>query len=399
MKTFRRYISLFISTMVVLGLLNTPPIYAEAAVTADITVTSRNVVITGRIQNATEENQVTLLVGEPKAEKIIYLNQTTSNASGAFTFNFVLPEDFPAGSYPYRIGTDAGTAVYIGTFTYRGEKQTRKFIDADLDIVLDNYTPKIVGTIECGTGKSVTINITNTTDNTVAANDTLTSANGLCEISYTLPSLVQAKDYTVSVVCSDYEKAVTTMQLSISSSVILVSASGTISTADNVTVNAQFKSVATDLIDKSLTINGTKSVSGTLPNVLSNATYEFNVEGYEEYYPSEELVGCTIIGTADDIVRVIASARNIASFENRTFELNYNSTQLEAVSLLGEYAEDSVGTGRKGNVEILSHSDGKIVFKLVNVDIPDGKVWNGVLNIFKFKLTENYSGNAAVTIR
>ncbi len=399
MNKIRKYISLFLGITIALVLWNTPLVYADATIETTATVTGENVVITGQISNATEETQVTFLAGDPEnAEDIIYIDQKTCDASGSFTFEFALPDTLPAGTYPYKIGSDALVSAYTGTFTYQGGKQSRKIVDGALNLVISNYTPRLEGVIECGIGKSVTINITNTTDNTVVANDTFVAANGACEISYTLPSLVQAKDYTISITCNDYEKALATAQLSVSSSIVLVSASGTVSTADDVTLDVQIKSVATNLINKSMTVSGTRTLSGTLPNVFSNATYELSIKGYEKYLPGDS-VGCRIIGEKNDTVKVIAYARNIKDFENRKFELNYNPAELEAVSLWGAYVENSVGTGRKGHVTILSYNPGKIVFQITDKDIPDGKVWSGVLNLFKFKLTDGYSEHTAITIK
>ena len=41
---------------------------------------------------------------------------------------------------------------------------------------------------------------------------------------------------------------------------------------------------------------------------------------------------------------------------------------------------------------------GEIKFKIVNKEIPTGKTWSGILNIFKFKFNQNYSGNSSVKI-
>lgn len=106
-----------------------------------------------------------------------------------------------------------------------------------------------------------------------------------------------------------------------------------------------------------------------------------------------------ISGNAGDVVSVVANANNITSFEDRIFELNYNKEQVEVTSLYGTYFEDSLEIGTRGNIEIVSFQPGEIKFKIINKEIPTGKVWSGVLNIFKFKFNQNYSGNSLMNIR
>ena len=84
---------------------------------------------------------------------------------------------------------------------------------------------------------------------------------------------------------------------------------------------------------------------------------------------------------------------------DRTFELSYDATQLEAVSLFGAFADDTLEIGQKGNVEIISYTPGKVIFKLHNITIPDGKVWSGAMNLFKFKFAEGHTGGSALIIK
>jgi len=48
------------------------------------------------------------------------------------------------------------------------------------------------------------------------------------------------------------------------------------------------------------------------------------------------------------------------------------------------------------NVQIISAQPGVIVFKMVGIDIPPDKKWNGIMNIIKF--TGKATGKTAVSV-
>ena len=400
MNKIKKYISLIIGVIFIFTLLNFTVIYAEEkVVTSTAVVDGRNVTITGKITNAGGSNQVTLLVGD--IDNILYIDQTTSTSAGTFSFDFAMPESLSAGSYSYKIGSDSGAELHTGTIAYHGgiPEQSRKFVDADIDIALSSYVPSVNGTITCMTGKNVVINIVNVTDNTVIKSETVTSESGVYELSCTLPSLIYSKTYQISVVCNDDNGALLSINADIVSATYKVTVNGTVATADNVTMNISAKSTNTDLIDKSGTISGTRTESISIPNLIPSAAFEVSVDGYEKYYPAEEYATCAVTGVAGEEVMVVAKGWNISSFEDRTIELSYDATQLEAVSLFGAFPEDSLVAGQKGNVEIVSYIPGKIVFKIHNINIPDGKVWSGAMNLFKFRFAEGHTGGSALNIK
>lgn len=394
MRKIGNFIFISIITIFVLMSFNLVIVSANSIVTTEAIVRGREVAITGEIQNSTGSNQVFLLVGS--TENIIYVDQTTTDTLGKFSFKFLLPKNLSKGSYSYKIGTDADTPLHTESFTYRGEIQTKEFIDATFNLIIEGYTPKIEGAIICGKDKSVTISILNTTDNTIIANDTIYAVNGLCDVSYQLPSLIQAKNYTLSVQCSEGEKLLASANLSLSSSIALISVTGEIETADEVIMYAEIKSLDR-LIDANTNFSGRESISVTLPNIAANAEYELSIKGYEKYYFDEENIDFTIIDDINDTSNVIVSASNIKSFNDRTFKINYDPTEVEVINMWGMYIDEQVGTGRRGDVEILSYTPGEIVFS-IHKDIPEGKVWTGVLNIFKFKLCDNGLEGAVITI-
>lgn len=156
-----------------------------------------------------------------------------------------------------------------------------KFVDADVNISISGYVPSITGTVYCTEGKTITITITNLSNNTVIANELITAEQGARTLSYTLPSLIYPKEYEVTINCTENGISLTNMSVTIDSSIILVSIDGTITTSSNVELDASVQSVNTGLIDTSDTYTGHKEVSTTIPNLVSNASFHLAVQGYE----------------------------------------------------------------------------------------------------------------------
>ena len=393
--------------------------YAETSeITSAASVTEQTVTISGQISNISASHQVILLVGS--TENIIYINQKATQANGAFEFVFSLPDNLPDGSYEYKIGSSADTAVHSGIIEYTSiVTEQRKFIEADIDITISGYKPVISGTLYCTEGKTIELNIKNISDNTVLSNETITSEDGVFNISHTLPSLLSTKEYEVSIVCSENNTELANLSAVIDSSILLVDILGTARTADNVSINAQLQSVNTGLSDKNATFTGNESLSVTIPNLVSNASFHLFAEGYETVVvePSEPEVPVdpepeepvvpepeiteyvhTVNGTANDIFKIIASANNVVSFDDKVYTVEYNDSQIELVSLFGNEHEDVVAIGKKDNVNILSHQSGVITFKMEDIEIAEGNEWRGILNVFKFKFKPNYTGETSLKI-
>ncbi len=141
---------------------------------------------------------------------------------------------------------------------------------------------------------------------------------------------------------------------------------------------------------------GTYQVKVSGRKVVTPATVAFTYEGGAE--PAETEYTYRLTGEANEVVRLFARIKENSSFENKIFSLAYRSEQVEPVSFFGAYSDDSIGCGVRGNVEITAFEPGKIKFKILNTKIPQNKVWSGVLNIFKFKFLDGYSGETVFTI-
>lgn len=357
-------------------------------ITSTASVTEQTVTISGQISNISASHQATLLVGS--MENIIYIDQKATKANGAFEFVFSLPDNLPGGSYEYKIGSNADTAVHSGIIEYTSiVTEQRKFIEADVDVTISGYKPVISGTVYCTEGKTIELNIKNISDNTVLSNETITSEDGVFNISHTLPSLLSTKEYEVSIVCSENNIELANLSAAIDSSILLVDISGTARTADNVSINAQLQSVNTGLVDKNTTFTGNKSLSATIPNLVSNASFHLFAEGYEtvvvEQEPEEVYSIYTFNGAANDEILLVAIGNNIKSFEDKSYEVTYDETKVKPIGLHKSYFENASEAGKNGGVEIVLNEAGKIEFKMVNEQIPDGEYWSGVMHIFKFK--------------
>lgn len=386
--------------------------YAETnEITSTVSVEKRTLTISGQISNVSESHRVTLFIGS--VENIIHVEQKTTQANGAFEFVFDLPYDLPSGSYEYRLNSSADTTVHSGTIEYTSGlvKEQRKFVEADVDVTISGYRPVVTGTICCTEGKTIELIIKNTTDDTVISNEIITSEDGVFNISHTLPSLLNTKEYEVTVVCSENNTELANLSVVIDSSILLVDISGTATTADNVSVNAQLQSVNTGLIDKNATFTGNESLSVTIPNLVSNASFHLFAEGYETVavepsdpekpiVPEPEITEYvhTVNGIANETFKLIASANHVISFDDKVYTVEYNDSQIELVSLFGNEYEDVVVTGKKDNVNILSHQSGVITFEMKDIEIAEDDEWSGILNVFKFKFKPNYTGETSLKI-
>ena len=257
------------------------PVYAESeSVVCNATVSGRDVSITGHLPGVTGIQQMTLLVGN--VEDIVYINQFPSNIDGTFGFDFSIADNVAYGTYEYKVGNTANFPVYTGTINIEPDLTVEElFTDTDLRVSINGYVPEIEGTISCTEGKTVNINITNVTDNTVIANDTVTADSNLYNISYTLPELYRSKDYTVTVSYTNANGTLASLNLNIHTSLLLVTITGIATTADNVSVSAHLKTENSDILDKNVLFSGSEQISMSVPNLVSGASFVFDLEGYE----------------------------------------------------------------------------------------------------------------------
>lgn len=378
---------------------------SNRTITCTEDVNENQILIRGSISNSTGKPQITLLMCDDLEnftfDEIRYVSQATADNDGNFEFLFTVSEEMYGKIYEYRVGSDSCKSVYIGTITIgpNPNKVQYQFVNADVDVNIVNYIPSISGTIECGEGKTVEISIVNTTDNVVVSNEILTQ--GVHNVSYQLPSLLSGKHHSLIVTGNDGDRDLAVLTIDINPLLLSVEIGGHINISDNVTMDAAVQSNNTGLINKNITISESREISVTIPNILSNGSFHLTATGYEmvDVKPANKTISYEYVasGNCGEQFRIIAGGHNIISFNN-IFTLEYNPEQISPVSLYGMYYNDSLDIGIKGDIEILSVEPGKIKFRKINKQLLDGHAWTGVLNIFKFKFNENYSGNSTIYI-
>ena len=95
---------------------------------------------------------------------------------------------------------------------------------------------------------------------------------------------------------------------------------------------------------------------------------------------------------SNDEFRLVIGAINISSFNGKVYVLDYDSDVIVPTSYRGLQYDNSVELGLHNNINIISDTGGKIRFSIVNPAIPPNKVWNGLINVFKFKFISDIGG-------
>ncbi len=122
---------------------------------------------------------------------------------------------------------------------------------------------------------------------------------------------------------------------------------------------------------------GSVQVVATYQNQTCNSTLLLTVETV-----SDVTISCTL-GQDIYIPFYIYETNNLNGI---VFALNYNAEDLDVVDLICQTKalETTAGIVTGTGIEILSCTPGIITFT-INKDIPEEKVWSGVINIFKFR--------------
>ncbi len=353
-KFFKKSFIVFIFALLTL-ILSSFTVCASG-ITANAVVNGNIITISGAVSNPEGSCEVSLLVGGPG--NILYIDQVTSATDGSFEFVFSLAESLPKGQYTYSIGSNAGVGKYSGVINYGKQvvNAENNFLNADLTISVKTYVPSITGTIRCSEGKSVNVIVTNITNNEIIANESITSENGAHNVSYILPSLISAKEYSLVIKALDGINEQVVLNMVVDSSVILVEATGSISVSDDTSLDVRVKSVGTDLIDKSATVTASRSVSVTIPNLLANATVEVLADGYEEleFYDDETELAITANAQITD------SAVKVSGNANPAYKLDLSAELVNS---------DSEVVGQ-GNFQ--SNYDGSYSYTFTDIDLESG---------------------------
>lgn len=353
----------------------------QCSITCTTEAYGTEVTISGKIANATETNQVTLMVGEP--DNIIYINQVESLKTGEFEFTFKLWESIPESGYNFKIGSDSGAEPYVGVLkeTKPVEAVQSKFLNANIMIGIYGYEPSIWGPISCLDGTQAIISIFNKTDNTVIAEETITSEDGEYYLSYVLPSLLSRKEYEVSIVCKDESgKILAQMSVNVDSKILAINIEGQASTASDVTVDAKVTSTNTDLIDEEMSFSGSKTVDVSIPNLVSGAQFDFVLDGYKTIYVEKGSVlrrEHVINVTGEETVPVFDVAINVSNIDNindKVFVVYYPAPNM----LLHKESKYN-----QNNITVIENNAGVLKYK-INESIPEEKLLTKTVNVLQF---------------
>ena len=374
------------------------PVQAQANIECSYTTDGYRIHMTGRVLNANSPHMVTLMVGD--TENIIYLGQTTSTSSGEFEFHFLVPKTLPDGNYPFKINHQNSNTPYtdVLNYTYIERTITREFVNSNISVNVNAYTPTIQGTLSCIEGKNATISIINTTDNTVIAEDTVTADDGVYNLNYTLPSLLLGKKYSVTISCLEGNSTLVYVNAVIDSAVILVTVSGEIQVADNVRLDAQLQSANIESLNQNTSVTENRAISATIPNLVAYMSCGVALQGYEtidnpELNPAPDENETTqiesaynVTGEINSLFYLVVNIKDIPYLSSHIFTLEYDPAKIELVDACAftQEKETTAGAIQGTNIEILSAESGKITFR-TNEELPPNKVSSGVVNLLRFK--------------
>ena len=224
-------------------------------------------------------------------DKIIYTDTSGGAYGDGGAILFMMPKTVPSGEYEMIITeTLNNSEPYYGTLNYVNPyaEIDENFVNAEINIDIINYVPKIVCNVSCINEKTVNFVAVNLSDDKIVLEDTVTQEDDNYSLTYTLPSLITGKDYTVTISCTDNEKMLFSINVEINPSIILVSVSGDVQVSDSVRLDVRAKTTDSDLIDKSASFTTDQSFSLTIPNVVANAFCSINLHGYQTIETTEE---------------------------------------------------------------------------------------------------------------
>ncbi len=363
-------------------------------ITAEIGISNRTVTINGT-SSAGEGKAVTILVRD-KENNIAYINQGVSGTDGNFEFIFTMPETAASGEYEVRLGGEGIETACILTYDYTKAVIEIETAVIDADITIQNYVMTISGIISCEENKKIVFLIKNTNNSTVYLDEDISNSDGEYSFTCTLPNLLNTASYLAEIKAYDVsggnEAEIASLSTNIDTAFLSSSAEGTAGCQDGVRMEVSVKETNTNLIDKTLNLNGedgVNSFSYDIPTLaLANLSFDLNAVIYEESVaePEEQLItaevtvndsvvtvgGITQAGEGKAVTILVRDKENNIAYINQgvsgtegIFQFIFN---LSSSALSGEY---TVLLGGEGIITPLSKSFvyGTITYSVTNLDI------------------------------
>lgn len=154
-----------------------------------------------------------------------------------------------------------------------------KAASINLNMNISAYKMTVTGSVDCEENISVFFSVINQTDNTEIINQNISGSAGIYNVNFTLPSLLNQKNYKIILNFLDVSKNLLlgTVDLSAQSGTN-IGITGTSRFADNARMNAQITSNHSSIINKSKTLTGTKNYDYGIVNVLSFASISISAD-------------------------------------------------------------------------------------------------------------------------
>lgn len=253
-------------------------------IAASVNVDGNYLTVSGSVSSGSGK-RIGIFVENSKGD-MVYVLQAMSDSEGKFHKTFPLSYNIDGEEYTVYIGAQGVDNHSVLTFEYTDraiETITKKFFAADLSIELSSYVPHLTGTLACSQGKTVNMTIANVSDNRIIATENVTYDDGAKAIDYTLPSLLNPKDYTLRFTVYEGSKILTTINAQVDSAIILTELNGNVTVGSDVSLEVTFSAENANIDDSNSVITEYKEFSASVPNLLSNGSFSFVVDGYEEY--------------------------------------------------------------------------------------------------------------------
>ena len=316
---------------------STPDINASSDdITAQLEKTDDRIIVTGN----TRAGEVTILVTDSNDE-IAYVDQIESEANGQYIFDFRLPLNAVSGEYNAKVGGEGINTPLILSFMHTPATEPDSTPDptpTEIPIITAQLTKNDDNIIVTGNTRAgeVTILVTAPNDEIAYVNQIESEANGQYTFDFRLPINSMSGEYDVKVGGEGVRNP----------------------------VDLKFTYIVSSNSD-----------------VTPTPTPE--PEFVTEY---------TISRSSNDGFKLILNAENIEKFIDRTFVVKYDTSVITPISYWGLGYDNSTEAGLHESINIISDTNGEIKFTIMGETIPSNKVWNGVINVFKFRFISPTGG-------
>ena len=398
----------------------------DELITAEATNAGRYVSITGNITSGAGKN-ISIEVRDP-VQNYAYVNQIRSGADGNFSISFMLKESAVHGLYFVFVGGEGVQSPASDIFSYMGEETPEPepepvpaTITSEVTNTGKNVT--VTGNITSGEGKNIFVVVQDPKQNVVYENQIVSGAGGNFSINFSLAENaagglyfvilngdgVENPVYNLFSYMGGSEPAPAIITAEVTNTGKNVTVTGNISTGEGKQITLDVKDENDNVIYQGQTesvAEGSFVITFSLPETAEEGIYNITVSGTNVdvpvnlsfiYVDGNAIFKYNVDGKANDVINIIVTGKNISSFNEKVFILRYDHTNMELLNLYGTEYIDCIEPSVMDDIEILSYQPGEITFKFTGFEQQENKLWSGILNIFKFKFINDFSGLITIT--